>query len=136
MQSVAGSILDVLFSREMDDFALIGSCLRAVGAEKSPQALAMLLLVSLICLPLDQPIALTTFLADLAFNLRLQLWSKLLSSYYTWRPWHEKYGEEQIQFKMWRQPFGRLTAITQLAHHGMIFVPIGYAFGSGMFEIE
>nr|XP_043629508.1 NAD(P)H dehydrogenase (quinone) FQR1-like isoform X2 [Erigeron canadensis] len=29
-----------------------------------------------------------------------------------------------------------LTAITQLAHHGMIFVPIGYTFGPNMFEIE
>ena len=30
----------------------------------------------------------------------------------------------------------RLTAITQLAHHGMLFVPLGYTFGSGMFEID
>ncbi|CAI9783881.1 unnamed protein product [Fraxinus pennsylvanica] len=29
-----------------------------------------------------------------------------------------------------------LTAITQLVHHGMIFVPIGYTFGDGMFEME
>ncbi|CAM6097782.1 unnamed protein product [Calypogeia fissa] len=29
-----------------------------------------------------------------------------------------------------------LTAITQLAHHGMLFVPIGYTFGAGMFEIN
>ncbi|KAL8467824.1 hypothetical protein ACS0TY_031170 [Phlomoides rotata] len=29
-----------------------------------------------------------------------------------------------------------LTAITQLTHHGMIFVPIGYTYGAGMFEIE
>ncbi|KAI4304304.1 hypothetical protein MLD38_039835 [Melastoma candidum] len=29
-----------------------------------------------------------------------------------------------------------LTAITQLAHHGIIFVPIGYTFGAGMFELE
>lgn len=29
-----------------------------------------------------------------------------------------------------------LTAITQLAHHGMIFVPVGYTFGAGMFEME
>lgn len=29
-----------------------------------------------------------------------------------------------------------LTAITQLTHHGMIFVPIGYTFGSGMFDME
>lgn len=30
----------------------------------------------------------------------------------------------------------RLTAITQLVHHGMLFVPIGYTFGAGMFEME
>lgn len=30
----------------------------------------------------------------------------------------------------------RLTAVTQLAHHGMIFVPLGYTFGSGMFEMN
>ncbi|KAL2985122.1 hypothetical protein AAZX31_12G132100 [Glycine max] len=29
-----------------------------------------------------------------------------------------------------------LTAITQLVHHGMLFVPIGYTFGAGMFEME
>ncbi|GFQ04762.1 probable NAD(P)H dehydrogenase (quinone) fqr1-like 1 [Phtheirospermum japonicum] len=29
-----------------------------------------------------------------------------------------------------------LTAITQLSHHGMIFVPIGYTYGAGMFEME
>ncbi|KAG9129551.1 hypothetical protein Leryth_026294 [Lithospermum erythrorhizon] len=29
-----------------------------------------------------------------------------------------------------------LTAVTQLTHHGMIFVPIGYTFGPGMFDIE
>ncbi|KAK7412242.1 hypothetical protein VNO78_03693 [Psophocarpus tetragonolobus] len=29
-----------------------------------------------------------------------------------------------------------LTSITQLVHHGMIFVPIGYTFGGGMFEME
>ncbi|GAA0169186.1 hypothetical protein Leryth_025973 [Lithospermum erythrorhizon] len=29
-----------------------------------------------------------------------------------------------------------LTAITQLTHHGMIFVPIGYTFGPGMFDME
>ncbi|KAK6935739.1 NADPH-dependent FMN reductase-like [Dillenia turbinata] len=29
-----------------------------------------------------------------------------------------------------------LTAITQLAHHGMIFVPLGYTFGEGMFEMS
>ncbi|XP_055827112.1 probable NAD(P)H dehydrogenase (quinone) FQR1-like 1 [Solanum dulcamara] len=29
-----------------------------------------------------------------------------------------------------------LTAITQLVHHGMIFVPIGYSFGAGMFEMD
>jgi NAD(P)H dehydrogenase (quinone) len=30
----------------------------------------------------------------------------------------------------------RLTVITQLVHHGMIFVPVGYTFGAGMFEME
>ena len=28
-----------------------------------------------------------------------------------------------------------MTAITQLAHHGMIFVPVGYTGGAGMFEM-
>ncbi|PKA52279.1 hypothetical protein AXF42_Ash010175 [Apostasia shenzhenica] len=28
------------------------------------------------------------------------------------------------------------TAITQLAHHGMLFVPVGYTFGSNMFSLE
>ncbi|MED6197169.1 hypothetical protein PIB30_054183 [Stylosanthes scabra] len=28
------------------------------------------------------------------------------------------------------------TAITQLAHHGMLFVPVGYTFGPGMFKME
>lgn len=27
------------------------------------------------------------------------------------------------------------TAITQLAHHGMLYVPIGYSFGAGMFDM-
>ncbi|WVZ03075.1 hypothetical protein V8G54_023881 [Vigna mungo] len=34
------------------------------------------------------------------------------------------------------QETAALTAITQLAHHGMIFVPIVYTFGSGMFEMS
>uniref|UniRef100_A0A0D6R4Y1 NAD(P)H dehydrogenase (quinone) n=1 Tax=Araucaria cunninghamii TaxID=56994 RepID=A0A0D6R4Y1_ARACU len=34
------------------------------------------------------------------------------------------------------QELTALTAITQLAHHGIIFVPLGYTFGSGMFEID
>ncbi|KAJ9704841.1 hypothetical protein PVL29_003069 [Vitis rotundifolia] len=29
-----------------------------------------------------------------------------------------------------------LTAITQLAHHGMLYVPIGYTFGAGMFKMD
>eukprot|EP00253_Pinus_taeda_P031808 PITA_31808 len=29
-----------------------------------------------------------------------------------------------------------LTAITQLVHHGLLFVPVGYTFGAGMFEME
>lgn len=28
------------------------------------------------------------------------------------------------------------TAITQLAHHGMVYVPIGYTFGAGMFRMD
>ena len=28
------------------------------------------------------------------------------------------------------------SAITQLAHHGMLFVPIGYTFGAGMFKMD
>ncbi|CAL9079626.1 unnamed protein product [Musa textilis] len=28
------------------------------------------------------------------------------------------------------------TAITQLTHHGMLFVPIGYTFGADMFEMD
>ncbi|KAG4967087.1 hypothetical protein AAZX31_12G043100 [Glycine max] len=28
------------------------------------------------------------------------------------------------------------TAITQLVHHGMLYVPIGYTFGTGMFEMD
>lgn len=34
------------------------------------------------------------------------------------------------------QELTALTAVTQLAHHGMIFVPLGYTFGSGMFEMN
>ncbi|CAI9781475.1 unnamed protein product [Fraxinus pennsylvanica] len=34
------------------------------------------------------------------------------------------------------QELTALTAITQLAHHGMVFVPLGYTFGSGMFEMN
>ncbi len=29
----------------------------------------------------------------------------------------------------------RLTAITQLTHHGMVFVPVGYTFGAKMFNM-
>jgi NAD(P)H dehydrogenase (quinone) len=29
-----------------------------------------------------------------------------------------------------------LTAITVLTHHGMIFVPVGYSFGGGMFDVD
>ncbi|KAK3035432.1 hypothetical protein RJ639_032857, partial [Escallonia herrerae] len=34
------------------------------------------------------------------------------------------------------QELTALTAITQLAHHGMIFVPLGYTFGNAMFEMN
>jgi len=29
-----------------------------------------------------------------------------------------------------------LTAVTQLVHHGMLYVPVGYTFGAAMFEME
>ncbi|KAG0564838.1 hypothetical protein KC19_8G144200 [Ceratodon purpureus] len=29
-----------------------------------------------------------------------------------------------------------LTTVTQLTHHGMLFVPIGYTFGAGMFKLD
>ncbi|CAL1353404.1 unnamed protein product [Linum trigynum] len=29
-----------------------------------------------------------------------------------------------------------LTAVTQLVHHGMVYVPIGYTFGAGMFRMD
>lgn len=28
------------------------------------------------------------------------------------------------------------TAVTQLAHHGMVYVPTGYAAGPGMFDVD
>ncbi|KAL2511175.1 putative NAD(P)H dehydrogenase (quinone) FQR1-like 3 [Abeliophyllum distichum] len=34
------------------------------------------------------------------------------------------------------QELTALTAITQLAHHGMVFVPLGYKFGNDMFEMN
>ncbi|KAF8049039.1 hypothetical protein N665_2318s0005 [Sinapis alba] len=33
------------------------------------------------------------------------------------------------------QELTALTAVTKLAHHGMIFVPLGYTFGKGMYEM-
>lgn len=32
--------------------------------------------------------------------------------------------------------FYRLTAVTQLAHYGMLFLPLGYNFGRGMFKMD
>ena len=29
-----------------------------------------------------------------------------------------------------------MTAVTQLAHHGMIFVPVGFTYGPAMFDVE
>ena len=29
-----------------------------------------------------------------------------------------------------------MTAVTQLAHHGMIFVPPGFSYGPAMFDVE
>lgn len=34
------------------------------------------------------------------------------------------------------QELNALTAVTQLAHHGMLYVPLGYTFGDGMFELN
>jgi len=34
------------------------------------------------------------------------------------------------------QELTALTAVTQLAHHGMLYVPLGYTFGSGMLEMN
>jgi NAD(P)H dehydrogenase (quinone) len=34
------------------------------------------------------------------------------------------------------QETNALTAVTQLVHHGMLFVPIGYTFGAGMFGVD
>lgn len=34
------------------------------------------------------------------------------------------------------QELTALTAVTQLVHHGMIYVPLGYTFGTGMFEMN
>lgn len=41
-----------------------------------------------------------------------------------------------IIYSIYHLFYCRLTAITQLVHHGLIFVPIGYTFGAGMFEME
>jgi NAD(P)H dehydrogenase (quinone) len=30
----------------------------------------------------------------------------------------------------------RLTTVTQLTHHGMVFVPVGYTFGAKLFDME
>eukprot|EP00249_Psilotum_nudum_P005985 c19374_g2_i1 orf=316-927(-) len=57
-----------------------------------------------------------------------------------WRSQHLAGKPAGIFFSTGSQGGGQettaLTAITQLAHHGMIFVPIGYTFGGGMFEME
>jgi NAD(P)H dehydrogenase (quinone) len=37
---------------------------------------------------------------------------------------------------LWYDVCFRLTAISQLTHHGMLYVPIGYTFGSGMFKMD
>ncbi|GMH11168.1 hypothetical protein Nepgr_013009 [Nepenthes gracilis] len=34
------------------------------------------------------------------------------------------------------QELTAFTAITQLAHHGMLYVPLGYTFGEGMLEMD
>ena len=42
------------------------------------------------------------------------------------------------QMKVLLVPFppGSLTAITQLTHHGMIYVPVGYTGGANMFILD
>ena len=35
-----------------------------------------------------------------------------------------------------RQETTALTAVTQLVHHGMLFVPLGYTFGAAMFGVD
>ncbi|KAE8661398.1 hypothetical protein F3Y22_tig00113725pilonHSYRG00085 [Hibiscus syriacus] len=61
-----------------------------------------------------------------------------------------RFGMMPAQFKaFWTQPVSmehkpaelfysprNQTAITQLVNHGMVFVPIGYTFGVGMFDME
>ena len=41
-----------------------------------------------------------------------------------------------VFFFFWVGKQCNLTAISQLVHHGMIFVPIGYTFGVGMLDME
>eukprot|EP00262_Sarcandra_glabra_P009278 TRINITY_DN2339_c0_g1_i3.p1 TRINITY_DN2339_c0_g1~~TRINITY_DN2339_c0_g1_i3.p1 ORF type:complete len:208 (+),score=34.11 TRINITY_DN2339_c0_g1_i3:2-625(+) len=60
---------------------------------------------------------------------------------------HEQWDSQQLSGKpagiFWSTGFPgggqentALTAITQLAHHGILFVPLGYTFGSEMFVID
>ncbi|VAI06787.1 unnamed protein product [Triticum turgidum subsp. durum] len=48
---------------------------------------------------------------------------------------------EEVLGKMHAAPGGgqettALTAVTQLTHHGMLFVPVGYTHGAGMFAMD
>ncbi|QHO46245.1 putative polyol transporter [Arachis hypogaea] len=70
-----------------------------------------------------------------------------LSMYYSLYGHVEKLAEEikkgadsvdGVEATLWyrRVCWKRLTVITQLVQHGMLFVPIGYIFGGGMFEMN
>ncbi|KAL1363263.1 hypothetical protein AAHE18_03G137400 [Arachis hypogaea] len=47
-----------------------------------------------------------------------------------------KVVDRRLQLFLKLLSINSLTAITQLVHHGMLFVPIGYTFGGGMFEMN
>ncbi|TKY49573.1 NAD(P)H dehydrogenase (quinone) FQR 1 [Spatholobus suberectus] len=46
------------------------------------------------------------------------------------------YGSKLFLWSSCNDGLGWLTSITQLVHHGTTFVPIGYTFSTGMFEME
>ncbi|KAF7135696.1 hypothetical protein RHSIM_Rhsim08G0112400 [Rhododendron simsii] len=63
----------------------------------------------------------------LAVNVRA-MWPKLLAMIMV--------NDRAIVAEVASNDDDRWTAITQLAHHGMLFVPIGYTFGPGMFKMD
>ncbi|GKA99631.1 NAD(P)H dehydrogenase (quinone) FQR1 [Tanacetum coccineum] len=52
-----------------------------------------------------------------------------------WSPNNIRHDGWSIQDPETVKSLNKLTALTQLVHHGMIFVPIGYSFGDGMSEM-